>query len=153
MAVPIVTDFSNPATMDEAEDLYAELNDACTLIQAQLSQKNHMDEDGNRLPDIEYHQWRSRATWALAQKRIQMRAVKRWIIARNKEATRLEAGVKNPANVVELFATLLRVAKRNIDFEDIDPQDAAVLRLAERWIRDRGAPAVVAAREKMEAGS
>ncbi len=139
--------------MAEAESLYAELNDACTLIQAQLSNKNHEDEDGRRLTEIEYHQWRQRATYALAKKRVHMGHVKRWMSERKQEALRIEAGVANPNNVVELFGALLRVIKAGVHWADLTPEEDAVVKLSERWIRMHGAPAVVAARQKAQAAS
>lgn len=139
-------------SLDQAEALYAALSDDCVMIQAQLSDRDHRNEDGERLSDKEYHQWRSRATWALAKKRVQMGKLKRWISERKQEAVRIEAGVANPNNVVELFGALLQIVKTS-GWDDLTPQEQAIIRLSERWIRVKGAPAVVAAREKAQVAS
>lgn len=144
--------FIPPKTMDDAEERLADISDECVLIQAQLSNQNHNDENGRRLTAHEYHQWRARATWALAKKRIEQRKLKRWIDARKQAAFQIESGVTNPSNVVELMGALVKIVKTN-NWSDLTPQEQAVLELATRWIRSKGAPALVTAREHVEAAS
>ena len=146
-------EFQSPSSLDEAHDLHVELTDECLMIQAQLSNKDHRDENGRRFTDHEYHEWRARATWALAKKRQHVRWLKRWIATRKDEANRIEAGVANPTNVVELFGALLRTLRDVADWDAATPRHEAIIRLSEQWIRTKGAPAVVAAREKVQAAS
>lgn len=145
--LPVEEQDTTPVTMADAEDLYATLQEDCVMIQAQLSNKDHRHEDGERLTDQEYHQWRAKATWALSKKRVQMGRVKRWITDRKQEAYRIESGVENPSNAVELFGALLGIINAN-GWEDLSPREQAIVKLSERWIRNHGAPAVVTAREK-----
>lgn len=146
------TQYTPPTSMQDAEDRLAELTDACALIQAQLSDQNRTDADGRRLTEQEFHQWRARATWALAQKNVQKRRLKRWIDRVKQEAVRIEAGVENPSNTVELMGALVQILKRG-DWSRLGPREQAVCDLAQRWIRMRGAPATVAARDQVEAAS
>lgn len=144
--------YTPPTSMADAEDRLAELTDDCALIQAQLSDQNRTGADGRRLTEREFHEWRARATWALAQKNVAKRRLKRWIDARKQEAIRIEAGIANPTNSVELMAALVQIIK-GADWGDLTPREQAICDLARHWIRTRGAPAVVAAREKTEAAS
>jgi hypothetical protein len=141
-----------PTTLAEATERLDTLTEERLLIQAQLSNKNHLDENGRRLNDHEYHEWRQRATWALSKKTIECRRLKRWIDEHKQEAARIEAGVERPTNVVELVGALVQIIRASA-WADMTPREQAVIDLAQNWIRTRGAPAVLAARTAVDGGA
>lgn len=128
-----------PATLEAAEQHYLELSEQIESIQAQLSSANHVDENGVRLSDHEYHQWRSRAVWALNKKLGERRRIKAWLKTANLEASRIAAGVENPKNVVELVGALSRALKDAVGGENLTVQEQLLLKLAEAYIRAKSA--------------
>ena len=137
-----------PRSVEAAEEEMLDLAADTDLIQAQLSDRNKTDEDGERVGGIAYHQWRSKALWALKKKTIRRRRLKAWIKAVNLEAFRIEAGVSKPTNAVELVGALLH-ALREAAGGEMTAREMALCSVSEAWIRSKGAPAIIAAREKV----
>lgn len=136
-----------PVSIEAAKDEILTVTAEIEAIQAQMSQKNHQDERGNRLGDHEYHQWRARALYARQKKLERLRRLKTYVRAVNLEAVRIAAGVPKPVNVVELLGALVAAFRDAVASEDRTDREKALLDLAERWLQTRGAPATLRAKQ------
>jgi hypothetical protein len=137
-----------PASVQVAEDTALALSDGILMIQAQLAEKNHTDENGKRLSDHEYQAWRARAVWALHKKTIERRRLSRWLLAQKRRAYAVEQGVETPKNVVELVGALQAAFRDAIGWEDMTERERALVILAQDWVRTKG----VAILERAKAG-
>lgn len=135
----IVADQPMPLSRAAAEQEILDLSENIEMIQAQLAEKNHLDENGRRLNDHEYHQWRSRAVWAMQKKIGQRRRIKAWLKQVCMESVRIEAGVPAPTNPVELICSLMAALKNAIPGPDLTDHERLLIRLAEEYIRAKSA--------------
>lgn len=89
-------DYTEPKTIEEAEQRRMELGTHITSIQAQLSSRNQTDKSGQRVSSFDYWTWRKNATCALTHKVHELRLVKTWITAHYRDSrSRVVAGVGN----------------------------------------------------------
>jgi hypothetical protein len=141
-----------PTSLQTAEAWADELAAEIGMIQAQLANKDHTDEDGRRLNGHEYHQWRGRAVWALQKKTIAKRRLNRWITEQKQAVAAIEDGVEAPKNVVELVGALAAALKDSIGWEDLTPHERALVNTANAWIRTKGVAILARAREQQPNG-
>ena len=71
--------FEVPESIEEAKDRRLQLNNDIREIQVQMSNRNMVDIDGERVEGEEYWQWRNRANLALAAKQSETGYLKQWI--------------------------------------------------------------------------
>ncbi len=79
-------DFPEPTTRAEAEQRYATTLAEMRVIESQLSNRNLVDEYGNRVSGAAYFQWRNKAVYAKSIKTNQASLLKTWIKTHPNEA-------------------------------------------------------------------
>jgi hypothetical protein len=100
--------FTEPTTLAEAESLRAELTGDVQSIQAQLGDKQRIDDEGRRLSSQEYWTWKKRAQHALNQKLEDLRAVKLWMRENRPESAVLSLDAQSHlANLHTIVSTLM----------------------------------------------
>ena len=72
------------STMDEAKSVQTELVDSIIAIQGQLGDKNRT-QNGERIVEKDYWEWKRAAMHALGAKTRQLREVKQWIALQNRQ--------------------------------------------------------------------
>lgn len=105
------TTWEAPESLERAEIQLEETTNDIQRIQAQLSDRDKTDASGRRVSVIEFHQWRKKATYALAARLREQRRLKRWIQEHRRIAHEAQTRTDRPRNVVELVAALARAMK------------------------------------------
>lgn len=70
--------FPEPKSLEELQERRARVTEELLTIQAQLSQRNRVDDEGKRLTGQAYHRWRDGALAAAAVKQKQLQTFKAW---------------------------------------------------------------------------
>lgn len=133
------TTWPEPKSFDDAEERIDQLVIDARLIEAQVGDKNKLGPDGQRMPENEYNQWRSRATWALAMKRGEIDFIKGWRRRRQKEFDRMmidqnfKINLDNPVSL--LFAANI-IMHRVLSGNPISPQEQNFVYYIRDYLRD-----------------
>lgn len=122
--------FVQPTSLDEAETLRAELTREVQSIQAQLGDKQRVDDDGNRLSPNEYWAWKKRAQHALNQKLEDLRAVKLWV--RENRLPSSPPVYEARGHVTNLHAILTEMEEDGVT---LDPQEKTKMDAAQDFLR------------------
>lgn len=86
-------DIEEPANAREARERLHSCQDAIDSIEYQLSDPNKTDDKGERLSNRKYHKWRRQATKALHAKMVELRYLKRWLQAHERQVKAQELDV------------------------------------------------------------
>lgn len=116
--MPIGSDiFIEPTSLDEAEKLKAGLTSDVQTIQAQLGDKQRVDDDGRRLSAREYWTWKKRAQHALNQKLEDLRAVKLWIRDNRQDAPHEPLASEAVTHATNLYKILEELVSDGVELE------------------------------------
>jgi len=104
----------------EAESLRAELTGDVQSIQAQLGDKQRIDDEGRRLSSQEYWTWKKKAHHALNQKLEDLRAVKLWMRENRPEPT--VPSLDAQAHLTKLHAIVSTLMGEGVEFEVVEKE-------------------------------
>jgi hypothetical protein len=129
----------DPKSFDDAEERIDQLVIDARLIEAQVGDRNKLGTNGERMSDIEYYQWRSRATWALAMKRGEIDFLKGWRRRRQKEFDRMVVSQNFKVDLddpVSMLFAANSVMHRVLSGNPISQQDQRFMDLVRDYLRD-----------------
>lgn len=108
-------------THEDAERRRQQLTLEIQTIQAQLGDRQRVDESGRRMSSADYWAWKRKAAHALNKKLEDLRAIKAWIRERRDDAT-----------VTHLIAQLASIIDRAVilGFEPSEEESSALKRAA-----------------------
>jgi hypothetical protein len=135
-----IAPWQEPKTIEEARARYDEHVQRLQEVQAQLADRDRLNENGERMSSEEYWQWRSKAHRAFTFLSNEVRRLKMWIKAHH---TRLNrhlndhqlAGMDLTTDeglVLALTAVIKRLASDGVD---LDPEEQEIVDVADRRIR------------------
>lgn len=104
--------FTEPTSIQDAEERINDLQERIRDITLQLSNKNRLDSNGNRLVGYEYHDWRRRALAAKNYCHTEVTFLKQWIKNQHRKMDELRAAEKfhfDPDSAVSLLAAMYKL--------------------------------------------
>lgn len=142
MSKPIqVPELKTLADYEAAEARRAQLVLETQEIAADMANRNKTDEAGRRVTGHEYHEWRSRAVYALTSKTKELAALKLAMKTYNRRADLLRAGEigVDPTDPVQILARAYRLFRRlQADGVDYDPDELALLDVMRGFLGQNG---------------
>lgn len=118
-------EYKTPTSLHEAESRRAQLTLDVQNIQAQLGDKQRVDENGQRLTSNEYWAWKKKAQRVLNQRLVELRMTKEWIRKTKKrlsipvievsKETHLEESV---GHLRQVHAVLVSLQNEEVEFTE-----------------------------------
>jgi hypothetical protein len=131
--------FIEPQSLAEAEERLLDIKENMRLIEAQLADRNRLTENGQRMTEREYHEWRSRAVFAKAAKTSEVARLKAWMVRYRTDAdTRAAAGAEGLEVMHRLFVMCRVVNGEKVPWDAYDDSEQQTLERAKAMLRAAG---------------